>query len=164
MKETFEQMALRIKEETYPDWNVNIDRWALEFATRIYNELCKWQEPVAWLDLTENHPVERFTGEQVQGSKEGSAGYWLKQRLVPLYTHPAPIPTVYQCPRCATSMEVDPTAKPAVKSITSDMVTVPREPTAVVLRAMNDAYEDTTKWTWREVYKAMIAAYEKENK
>lgn len=46
MSETLDQIALRIKGEAYPDWNVNIDRYLVEFATRIKEELCKGQEPV----------------------------------------------------------------------------------------------------------------------
>ena len=53
-------------------------------------------EPVAWLDITENRPVELLLGEQVQAAKEGGAGHWLKQRLRPLYTHPAPVPAGWQ--------------------------------------------------------------------
>lgn len=44
------ELALKVKTLTYPDWNVDIDRYLEEFATRLIAAYCAEQEPVAWKD------------------------------------------------------------------------------------------------------------------
>jgi hypothetical protein len=73
--ETFEQMALRVaKEIEVPAFG---PAWAIAFAARIKEELCKGQKPAYW----------RF----VHG--DGSISFSSKVQVgTPLYPHPAPIP------------------------------------------------------------------------
>ena len=86
MNKTFNEMALRVANlaeldscEGYPS-----DKFLLDFATRIKEELCKGQEPVAWIEETEDG--NRRLLWQIS---------WRRQDYVtatPLYLHPAPIP------------------------------------------------------------------------
>lgn len=41
------ELVAQVKQSTYPDWNVNIDRFLLEFATRFLAAYTAQQEPVA---------------------------------------------------------------------------------------------------------------------
>ena len=86
MKESFEQMALRIKANTYPDWNVNIDRFLVEYATRLREELCKGQEPVAWMTNESRYRLRKG------GNCKGAVPVHQTKSnisIIPLYLHPA---------------------------------------------------------------------------
>jgi len=66
------------------------------------------------------------------------------------------VPVVYQCPRCTTAMQVDPTAKPS-QSISADMVMVPREPTNSMTVAGTIIQQEHGGLV-RSIWQAMIAA------
>ena len=86
MNESFEAMALRVAEEMEYTSHVCNDYFLPQYAHRIKEELCKGQEPVN-CDLA------------------STFGNFCQCKNHKLYLHPAP--AVYQCPRCATSMEID---------------------------------------------------------
>jgi hypothetical protein len=130
-------MWLDEKIETFMDEVVAVT----DFATRIRDELCKEQEPVACVDTrTEQSDYTTLQTDDLYLSNYeplGENGLVLGAQL---YLHPAPIP--------------------------ADMVMVPREPTErqweegkIMLQAMIDC---GTSLDIGLVYKAMIAAYEKE--
>lgn len=45
---SIEELVAQVKQSTYPDWNVDIDRFLLEFATRFLAAYTAQQEPVIW--------------------------------------------------------------------------------------------------------------------
>jgi len=149
--ETFEQMALRVAKDVglVGEFGTLTERDIKAFASRIRDELCKGQEPVAEVraanDTIRYPHLARLVdvGLLPTGSK--------------LYLHPAPIP--------------------------ADMVMVPREPTEAMrmagmeesplcIKRMYERDGDSPRFTGTthgfsdeavaEIYKAMIAAYEKE--
>ncbi len=78
--ETFEQMALRVAEEcdALAEEKETEAEWVFDFATRLRDELCKGQEPVAWM----------FANVYAKAPPRED----LKEFWTPLYLHPAPIP------------------------------------------------------------------------
>lgn len=44
---SIEELVAQVKQSTYPDWNVDIDRYLLEFATRFLAAYTEQQKPVA---------------------------------------------------------------------------------------------------------------------
>jgi hypothetical protein len=81
-------------------------------------------------------------------------------------------PVVYQCPRCATSLQVDPAAKPCPAPVPAGWQLVPVEPTsemmlaaekqawidAGLLRPMQPLDSNTWHSTALNRYKAMLQA------
>lgn len=75
MNETFEQMVRNL----HTKMPMATQEDAIAFATRIKEELCKGQEPVAWINDKLPHMTVRI--------KPHEGGNW-----VPVFHHPAPIP------------------------------------------------------------------------
>jgi hypothetical protein len=134
MNETFEAMALRVANTYfYPEMQVKGYHY-VDFALRIRDELCKGQEPVAWLykwDKGSDIWPYKLSGEEL-------ADFIPNPHTVePLYTRPAPIP--------------------------ADMVLVPREPTVAMREVLQKKAVLTWSRT-KGIWEAMIAAYEGEKK
>jgi hypothetical protein len=112
VKETFERMARRVAREiTHQSELSDGDVLTFtKFATRIREELCKGQEPVAWV-----------TGQDCMQNGSIDAMAWpTGEFTTPLYLHPAVV----------TESNTPP----------ADMVLVPREPTQEMAKLFHNTY------------------------
>lgn len=105
---SIEELVAQVKQSTYPDWNVDIDRYLLEFATRFLAAYAEQQEPVGWID-GEGDPY----CQHGWGKKPPEGWTTCEENSYPVFRHAAPV-------------------------VPADMVLVPREPTEAMIRASWD--------------------------
>lgn len=140
-----EKLVAQVKQSTYPDWNVDIDRYLLEYTTRFLAAYTEKQEPVAWKTVvrrTDGAEFVRLDNRSDRprmyencGFKVGSPRHTMVVEQFPLYAAPV---------------------------VPADMVRVPRSQYLELINCLEAMATGRGGWAWEDVLDEhrMIAAGE----